>query len=1022
MFPRLRLLCALFATIVISLQAQQQPGSYGFRKVGSWPGYVRGNPRDIVVLDKTAFIAMGEGGLCIVDVTSRANPQILGRLDLPGEASRIEVEGNHAYIAAGTEGVFIVNIANPAAPTLAFTLKTGGNVMGLSVAMEYLFVANGPNGLIISDITNPAAATIATNLPLPGIVYDVEAEAVTVIDQNNQPTATNRFFQVVNGTNGFLAYRMTNAFEISEPYREAGSNGTWDARAITRFGRDVYWAERGFVSRFDFTRPFLASGFVWFQNFTATTPITKLAVAPYTPSAFPQPSMYLFNGSASYSGRYLEGAVGPASRRPADETAVDIPGDGYEYFLDIERGLTIYQNGTRVSSTPIGGSASKIVLGGDRLYVADGALGIQTLKTAADGALTFQSTYSNRLPRSIDVANSNLFILGSTNIEIVNVENAAQPALVTNITQLITNQPTTFTGSIAVNNNVAYVGAFGVGLSLIDVTNPATPRLLRKSLIGNRVPMAMSFSDTNIFAAELSGLISFAISPDSTARVLQNLNTGQPVRGIALVGSTVYLCDRANGLKIYDVSDAANMILRGTYNTPGSAYAVAVSGSFAFVADQDNGILVINVSDPTNPTLVATLPLSNSAFDLVVRNNRLYVAHGVEGVSVWDLVPKQAQTLDFPPITDKTVRDLPLTLAATASSGLPVTFNVVSGPATIQNGKLTLTGAGSVTVRATQAGNDEFAAVSVDRTFNVTKATQTITFAQIPEKTTRSEPFLITATSDSGLPVRIFVVSGPAEITGGIANNNAIVTTTGPGTVTIRATQAGDAEWLAAANVERTFTVIQVARDQQIISMPPLTDASIDDDPINFAATSSSGLPLEIVVSGPAVFDFGAITLTGLGEVTVSITEPGNRDYAPVNIQKIFTVRDLASAVTANVLARNPNIAANLAAPDADPDNDGLPNIVEYILRSDPTSATSMEGHTTATIHESGGARYLKAHYLKPRTSKYPIGIQVADFADYPFHTWISLGAGFNEDGTGDFLWPLATYRSPIIRLVVRYP
>ncbi len=54
----------------------------------------------------------------------------------------------------------------------------------------------------------------------------------------------------------------------------------------------------------------------------------------------------------------------------------------------------------------------------------------------------------------------------------------------------------------------------------------------------------------------------------------------------------------------------------------------------------------------------------------------------------------------------------PITLAATASSGLPVTYQVISGPATVSSGQLTVTGAGSVTVEASQAGDTIYAAAT----------------------------------------------------------------------------------------------------------------------------------------------------------------------------------------------------------------------------------------------------------------------------------------------------------------------
>jgi len=81
-----------------------------------------------------------------------------------------------------------------------------------------------------------------------------------------------------------------------------------------------------------------------------------------------------------------------------------------------------------------------------------------------------------------------------------------------------------------------------------------------------------------------------------------------------------------------------------------------------------------------------------------------------------------AQTITFTqPTTPVTYASgLTITLSATASSGLPVTFSVVSGPATISGNTLTITGTGSVVVAANQAGNTDYAAApQVKRTIVV---------------------------------------------------------------------------------------------------------------------------------------------------------------------------------------------------------------------------------------------------------------------------------------------------------------
>ena len=81
------------------------------------------------------------------------------------------------------------------------------------------------------------------------------------------------------------------------------------------------------------------------------------------------------------------------------------------------------------------------------------------------------------------------------------------------------------------------------------------------------------------------------------------------------------------------------------------------------------------------------------------------------------------QTITFPAIGTVAYPTSPFALTASASSGLAVTFQYISGPATLSNSTLTLTGTGMVTVQANQAGNSIYApATSVMQTFTVETA------------------------------------------------------------------------------------------------------------------------------------------------------------------------------------------------------------------------------------------------------------------------------------------------------------
>ena len=78
---------------------------------------------------------------------------------------------------------------------------------------------------------------------------------------------------------------------------------------------------------------------------------------------------------------------------------------------------------------------------------------------------------------------------------------------------------------------------------------------------------------------------------------------------------------------------------------------------------------------------------------------------------------------------------------------------------------------------------------------------QTITFTPPANKKNGDAPFALTATSTSGLPVILTLVSGPATLSGNI------LTLTGAGKVVLQATQPGNRDFTAAKPLKRTLTV-----------------------------------------------------------------------------------------------------------------------------------------------------------------------------------------------------------------------
>jgi hypothetical protein len=139
--------------------------------------------------------------------------------------------------------------------------------------------------------------------------------------------------------------------------------------------------------------------------------------------------------------------------------------------------------------------------------------------------------------------------------------------------------------------------------------------------------------------------------------------------------------------------------------------------------------------------------------------------------------------------------------ASGGGSGNAVAFSS-GGVCTNSGGTFTMTsGTGTCSVKFDQAGDANYnAAPQVVESVTAQKASQSITFAPLPDKTYGDPDFTVSATSGSGLAVS-FAASGNCTVTG------ATVHLTGPGSCTITASQAGNGNYSAAAEVPRTFAI-----------------------------------------------------------------------------------------------------------------------------------------------------------------------------------------------------------------------
>jgi hypothetical protein len=286
-------------------------------------------------------------------------------------------------------------------------------------------------------------------------------------------------------------------------------------------------------------------------------------------------------------------------------------------------------------------------------------------------------------------------------------------------------------------------------------------------------------------------------------------------------------------------------------------------------------------------------------------------------VPLWALAATSAfaasQSITFPPITSFVWKGGSATLAATASSGLPVTYSVASGPCAITGTTLTATGAGDCMVNANQAGDSNFTAAAT--------ATNSVSVSKAPQAVTVSVPISIAYYSTvSGLIPLTVTGSGSGFVDGRQDNDSAPciffningdfrLYGTRVGTCPLYFYQLGNDDYLESPRVDVS---IAITIGSQFIAFEPLRDRVLGELPFDIAVTPSSlpsgvyatvnsvtpsvctvatiwpPVPLPVIGPRPPRYE---VTLVSTGVCRIVATQDGNVNFtAAAPVTRSFTV------------------------------------------------------------------------------------------------------------------------------------
>jgi gliding motility-associated-like protein len=355
------------------------------------------------------------------------------------------------------------------------------------------------------------------------------------------------------------------------------------------------------------------------------------------------------------------------------------------------------------------------------------------------------------------------------------------------------------------------------------------------------------------------------------------------------------------------VSSGKSIIRYGTKN--GSAAEQSLSYNYTFPLDTWTYLAVTRAGNTTtiylngtsvasstnitiNPSALGNTTLnylgksqfSDPMFKGSIDNFKIYGRALSSSEITTDMLGDQAITFTTIPV--KVLTDADFVPGATTTSGLTLGFTSSDTTvAVIINGKVHVKSPGTTLINASQSGNANYkAATSLNQLLTVQKASQTITFAPIPDKTLADTNVSASAISSSGLAVS-YASSDTSVVR--VINNNLHIA--GAGMATVTASQTGNAIYAAAPPLSQNVTIHKL---DQTISFTALPAGRPGDADLPLHSSASSGLEINYSSSNTdvAIIVNNKLHIIGPGISIITAGQHGSARYSAATQSQNFTV------------------------------------------------------------------------------------------------------------------------------------